>query len=283
MLDFVHYITNANVIAFSLLMLRFSGIMTFFPFFGNLLFPVSVRVILSVLLSIVFVPLVKDIIVYPTLLTFVIAGLMELMLGFIAGFVLHMVFSSIHFAGDIISFSMGLSIASAYDYMSGNTKPIVGEVISLLAILMALHFNFHYLLIDIIVHTLNATPLGGFVFSSDIVRYSVGAFFSMIVIGFTMVVSIKREFKPRYMPIIEPRLIATTKLKKIPPPMIAIARVRYSSRTLSATRDGSIPPIAPAPCRHLPTMSVYIECSNIHTILPIRKITRPMITMLLRE
>ncbi|RDU64054.1 flagellar type III secretion system protein FliR [Helicobacter didelphidarum] len=186
MLDFLPHITNANVMAFLMLLLRFGGILAFFPFFDNQLIPVSVRVALAFILAVVFMPMVKDVVVYESLTTFMIAGAFELMLGFTCGLILQLVFSSIIFAGDLASFAMGLTMASAYDPMSGSTKPIVSQVIVFLSILMALHFNFHYLLLDIIAHTINDTPLGGFLLSDDMVKYFIKAFANMIVVGFSM-------------------------------------------------------------------------------------------------
>ncbi|STQ85653.1 flagellar type III secretion system protein FliR [Helicobacter muridarum] len=189
MLDFIPYITNANVMAFLLLFLRFSSILAFFPFFDNQIIPVSVRAALAFILAVVFMPTLQSIISYPTLASFILAGLFEITLGFVCGLVLQIAFSSIIFAGDLASFSMGFTMASAYDPTSGTTKPIVAQVVSMLSILMALYFNFHYLLIDIIAYTINDTPLGGFLMTTsipDIAKYFVKAFGNMILIGFSM-------------------------------------------------------------------------------------------------
>lgn len=186
MLDFLPYITNANVMAFMLLLLRFGGILAFFPFFDNQLVPLSVRAALAFVLAVVFMPLVKDVIVYNSLSEFMLAGIFEVLLGFVCGLVLQIIFSSIVFAGDLASFTMGLTMASAYDPMSGATKPIVSQVIVFLALLAALHFNFHYMLLEIIAKSINETPLGGFRLHDDALRYFIGAFADMIVIGFSM-------------------------------------------------------------------------------------------------
>lgn len=186
MLDFIPYITNANVMAFLMLLLRFGGILAFFPFFDNQILPVSVRAALAFVLAVVCMPMITYIIAYPSLTAFMIGGLFEILLGFTCGLVLQMIFSSIVFAGDLVSFSMGLTMASAYDPMSGATKPIVSQVVVFLSILMSLYFNFHYLLLDIIAHTLNDTPLGGFMLSDNIFAYFTKSFANMILVGFSM-------------------------------------------------------------------------------------------------
>ena len=186
MLDFMSYITIANVMTFLLLLLRFGGIFAFFPFFDNQIIPPSVRAAMTFILAVVFMPMVKDIVFYNSLSEFMLAGMFEIMLGFICGLVLQIIFSSIVFAGDLVGFTMGLTMASAYDPMTGNTKPIVSQVIVFLSILMALHFNFHYMLLEIIARSLNDTPLGGFLMTDGMVEYCVKLFANMIVIGFSM-------------------------------------------------------------------------------------------------
>ncbi|STP06550.1 hypothetical protein [Helicobacter canis] len=42
-MEFLAYLTEGNVIVFLLLLLRFSAILTFFPFFDSQLVPISVR------------------------------------------------------------------------------------------------------------------------------------------------------------------------------------------------------------------------------------------------
>lgn len=186
MLDFLPYITNANVMAFLLLLLRFGAILAFFPFFDNQLIPISVRAALAFVLAVVFMPMVQSMMSYPNITSFMLAGLFEITLGFVCGLVLQIVFSSIVLAGDLASFSMGFTMASTYDPMSGATKPIVSQVVVFLSILVALHLNFHYMLLDIIAHTLNDTPLGGFFITTDLTQYFVKAFSNMIVVGFSM-------------------------------------------------------------------------------------------------
>ena len=171
MLDFLPYITDANVMAFLLLLLRFSALLAFFPFFDNQIIPISARAALAFVLAVVFMPMVDSVIDYGSLSSFILAGLFEVLLGFVCGLVLQIAFSSIVFAGDLASFSMGLTMASAYDPMSGTTKPIISQVVVFLSILMALYFNFHYMLLEIIARTLNDTPLGGFFVATDLTQY----------------------------------------------------------------------------------------------------------------
>lgn len=108
------------------------------------------------------------------------------MLGFIASICLQIVFAMLSFGGELISFTMGLTMASAYDPVSGTQKPIIAQLIAILGLLIALSLDFHHTIFLIISHSLNATPLGSFVFEPKSVAYFVKAFGNVFAVGFSM-------------------------------------------------------------------------------------------------
>lgn len=185
-MEIIGYLTDSNVGYFLLLLLRFGGIFAFFPFFDSQLVPISIKSAFTLFMTVLFFPLIPHAPFNFTLESFLIAGMMEVMLGFVASLFLQIIFGAIAFAGDSISFSMGLTMASAYDPISGAQKPIVGQVIALLAIVMALALNFHHFVFMFIAHTLSSVPLGEFVLNKDIVSYIIKAFGNMFLIGFAM-------------------------------------------------------------------------------------------------
>lgn len=185
-MELLNTLTDGNVGNFLLLLLRFGGVFAFFPFFDNQLVPVSVRGALTFFMTVLFFPLIPHHSFDFTLEEFLFAGAMEVLLGFVASLALQIVFAAIAFAGDSISFSMGLTMASAYDPISGSQKPIVGQGIALLAIVIALSVNFHHFVLMFIAHTLSSIPLGGFVLTNDIVSYLTKAFADMFLVGFAM-------------------------------------------------------------------------------------------------
>ena len=145
-MEFLAYLTEGNVANFLLLLLRFAGIIAFFPFFENQLITNSIKGVFIFWLTILFIPLVG--IIPPanmTIVEFIVAGLSEIMLGFLASMALQIVFGMISFGGEIISFAMGLTIANAYDPVTGAQKPIVGQLLTLLALLIMLGLDYHHL------------------------------------------------------------------------------------------------------------------------------------------
>ncbi len=186
MLDWLAYMSDQNVEGFLLLFLRLSGVIALFPFFDNNLIPVSIRGALSFFLTLVFYPTLPHPPLYTTAETFLIACCAEFFLGLCASFFLQVVFHAIAFATDTISFSMGLTMASAYDPISGAQKAIVGQVVLLLAILIMLQTSMHHLIILWVQHSLEKIPLGGFVFTNHIAQASMQALGHLFMVGFSM-------------------------------------------------------------------------------------------------
>ncbi|WP_066389184.1 flagellar biosynthetic protein FliR [Helicobacter himalayensis] len=186
-MQIVPYLTNeASVLTFLLLIMRFAGVFAFFPFFENQLISPSIRGAMIFFVALIFFPIAHYNLGQITLIELMIAGLFELMLGFLAGLCLQIVFSMVSFSGEMISFSMGLTMASAYDPVSGAQKPIVAQLLSLLAILLALGLDFHHMVFMLVAHSLDSVPLGSFVFEGKSVEYFVKAFGNLFVVGFCM-------------------------------------------------------------------------------------------------
>ncbi|OBV28570.1 flagellar biosynthetic protein FliR [Helicobacter sp. CLO-3] len=185
-MEFLGYLTDGNVITFLLLLLRFSAILTFFPFFDSQLVPVSVRGAMAFFLTLLFLPLAHTDAHITTLPDLLFAAFMEIALGFMASVALQIVFSAMSIAGDSISFSMGMTMASAYDPASSNTRPIIAQAIILSALILALMLNFHHLIFQFVAYTLEILPLGEVSFSSQLPAYLIRAFGSMFALGFAM-------------------------------------------------------------------------------------------------
>ncbi|RDU61136.1 flagellar biosynthetic protein FliR [Helicobacter marmotae] len=186
-MELVAYITQPNNVAvFLLLIARFSGVFAFFPFFDNQLVSVNVRGAMVFFMSVAFFPLVHTQLPDISMVEFIIIALFEVMLGFLASICLQIVFAMLSFGGELISFTMGLTMASAYDPISGAQKPIIAQLIALIGLLIALSLDFHHTIFLIISHSLNATPLGGFIFEPKSVAYFIKAFGNIFLVGFSM-------------------------------------------------------------------------------------------------
>jgi flagellar biosynthetic protein FliR len=186
-MEFLAFLTDSNVLTFFLLFIRFSAIFAFFPFFSHSLIPMSLKSSLIFYLTLLFFPTLPEYLYENiTPVSIIIMVLSELMVGFMASITLSIVFGLLHFAGEQISFIMGFQMASTIDPASGTNSTVMGQTLTLIAILLTLSFDAHHMIILYVQRAIESVPLGTLVFNQNIVEYlmkSMGVFF---MIGFSI-------------------------------------------------------------------------------------------------
>lgn len=152
---------------FLLVLFRITGVMMLAPVFGSAMIPAPVKIFLSLLLSLLFFPIVKakGAAVPPdaTLLTLAVAW--ELAVGLIIGFAAAMLFAGVQFGGHLIDQELGLQQANLLDPMLNEQISILGQFKVLLATLIYLLINGHHLLISALSDSFRSVPLMGLRFS----------------------------------------------------------------------------------------------------------------------
>ena len=185
-MELIAFLNDGNIANFLLLILRFSGVIAFFPFFDSKLIPTSLKAVMIFFLAILFTPLTKPFDTNISILEFMVAGLSEITFGFFGAFLLQVVFAALAFAGDVLGFGIGMSISMNYDPVSGTQNLIITQLLTLSAILVSLTLDFHHLIMQFIASSLQSVPLGGFMLSDNMLIYFVKSFSTIFLIGFTM-------------------------------------------------------------------------------------------------
>jgi flagellar biosynthetic protein FliR len=119
-----------------------------------------------------------------TIPSIVIAILSELLFGLVIGVILQVAFNVITFAGGMISFMMGFSMASAIDPQSGVSMPIISQFLSLMALMVLFVIDMHHWILIYINQSLASIPLGGFLMSENIFNYVISSVTNMFMVGF---------------------------------------------------------------------------------------------------
>jgi flagellar biosynthetic protein FliR len=141
---------------FLLILLRSSVFLAFLPVIGSKLLPGRFRIGLAVAIALVLTPIVdfraseNDI---PILV------LREVVLGMTLGLAVQFVFYGISVAGQMISDSMGLSIATAFNPEIGQSTEIA-RLMGILATLLFLATDAHHELIALFVRSYDLLPAG---------------------------------------------------------------------------------------------------------------------------
>lgn len=186
MLSLVDFLQQNRVVLFLLLFARLSGFFAFFPFFSHMSVPNSVKAALVFFFTIFFFPYASAPHVELSVVGLSLAIVSELLLGFIAGTFLLLVFGMLQMAGMQISFVMGFTMANVMDPQTQVSTPLVSQIFTMLALVVLLAFNGHHLMILFLDESLHVMPLGEFYPSYNIWIYLLKSTINMFVFGFIL-------------------------------------------------------------------------------------------------
>lgn len=190
-MQIIEYLGIDNIVKFMLLFARFSGLVAFFPFFSHMKIPVSVKTVMVLLFTIMMMPYAKSVDVDINMLDMFLFIVSEIMLGFMAGLSLFLVFGMLELAGMQISFVMGFTMANAIDPQSGLSSPLISNFLTLIALTFFVIIDAHHLIILFFYNSLQLVPLGGFYPNVTMWEYLTQGMASLFVFGFIFSFPIK--------------------------------------------------------------------------------------------
>ena len=171
------------------ILIRISWIFITTPFLGSKALPVKTKIGFALILAFIIYPFLKDEILYlpDSLLIFSLVIFKELIIGFVIGFSLRLVFSGIQLAGQLVGFQMGFAIVNVFDPIAGGQVSIISKWQFLFAILIFLSLDIHHLLIYALMDSFFLIPICKVNFSSslskEILNMGGAVFTSAIKIG----------------------------------------------------------------------------------------------------
>jgi len=183
-MQWVSLFTDNHVVGFMLLFFRFASLFMATPIFSHQSIPINVKASMAFLFTIVFYSSMPPLAIPINLASIVVAILSEMLFGLAIGIVLQIAYNIITFAGGLISFMMGFSMASAIDPQSGVSMPIVSQFLSLMGLMILFATNLHHWLLLFIDESLVKVPLGGFLVTQNLFDYIIMATANMFKVGF---------------------------------------------------------------------------------------------------
>jgi flagellar biosynthesis protein FliR len=156
-------ITSAQLDAWIILIVspltRMLALIATAPITSNQQFPVTAKIGLAVLLTILVAPTLPAApAVSPDSAYGMLLLMREVLLGVGMGLAMRVVFAAVSMAGDIIGLQMGLGFAQFYDPQSSAQVPVIGQFLVLLATLAFLSINGHLLMIAALVDSFRNVP-----------------------------------------------------------------------------------------------------------------------------
>ena len=143
-------------------MIRPGAAMVVTPVFGAANVPIQIRIILAFMIGMVATNSVSFDLPTDSAITLnnMIFVMGEVLLGLAIGFALQLGFASVLIAGETISNAMGLGFASMADPQTGQSTPVIGQFLMIVATLLLLAIDGHLMLIAAIVESYSALPPG---------------------------------------------------------------------------------------------------------------------------
>lgn len=168
-----------NLTVFMLVFLRMAGMLMTNPVISRRNVPARLRAGLVLFLAILLAPAqqanmpggLSEIALIGTMLR-------ELAVGAACGYVFNMFYYLLFFAGDVMDFQFGISMAKAFDPGTNIQMSVSGNLINVLFILYLFATDSHLLLIRIIASSYEVVPLGAQSLSLDIAGFMMSLFIS---------------------------------------------------------------------------------------------------------
>lgn len=142
-------------------LMRISAMFVSVPLFSIRAVPARVRLILSVVITLVVMPLLPPLtpvemfshIGFMTAIT-------QVMIGLTSGFILQLVFAAVVFAGQGVALSMGLGFSTMVDPQSGQQVPVIAQFYTVTTTLIFISLDGHLLLIQMLLDSFRTLPIG---------------------------------------------------------------------------------------------------------------------------
>src|ERR1700744_579985 len=137
------------------------------PIFGNRSIPQPVKILLSLVMTLVIFPVIKqNNAVGPRTIEsqLLILALREVFIGVFLGFLTRLIFAAVEVSGQILSLSMGFTTASLINPAFNESDSVMAQFELILATLLFLAVNGHHLFIEAIYKSYQLAPVGVFSF-----------------------------------------------------------------------------------------------------------------------
>ena len=141
-------------------MMRIGAMLLAMPVIGTRLVPTRVKVIITLVLAAMVVPLLPEL---PRVEALSLEGLFvstqQILIGLAMGFTLQLVFGALMIAGESIAMTMGLGFASMVDPTNGVNVPVISQLFIIIGTLLFLALGGHLMLIQLVVSSFETMPI----------------------------------------------------------------------------------------------------------------------------
>jgi flagellar biosynthetic protein FliR len=139
---------------------RILGLVATEPILGNNAVPRRVKLGFAVLVTLVISPALPPLpSVEPLSPAGILIAFQQILIGVSMGFVMRIVINTVEMAGQLAGLQMGLGFAVFFDPQSSAQTAVVGQFTGLVAILLLLASNAHYMILVVLVESFTTLPI----------------------------------------------------------------------------------------------------------------------------
>ena len=164
---------------------RIAGLFLVAPVLSSARIPARVRILLAALMALMLfqvLPLYQFSLRMNVVDYFFIAG-KELVVGMLLGTVARILFAAIEFAGTVIGFQMGLSIANVVDPQTSQQISIIASFENLVATLLFVVLDGHHIFFEALAVSYEKIPLAGMNFDPSKLDFFINLTADIFIIG----------------------------------------------------------------------------------------------------
>ncbi|WP_448611641.1 flagellar biosynthetic protein FliR [Geodermatophilus sp. URMC 60] len=160
---------------------RAAGFVLLAPPFNSKSIPAPVKGALALALSVALMTRIAPGLPEPTTGFLVVGAITEVAIGAALGFVVHVLFAAVQYAGDLIDLTGGFSLQPAYDPLSMTTSSSVGRLHYLLATTLLFTSGGHLLIVRGFATSYEGMPVGGSVPTEQLAQVLITALSMMFL------------------------------------------------------------------------------------------------------
>jgi flagellar biosynthetic protein FliR len=165
-----------------LVLARLSGVLLVAPAFAHVAVPPRLRVMIAIVMGLAVVGRVGEPVAAGSVLGLLIGIGCEVVVGLAVGYSARLAIAGIELAASHVGQQAGISLVEAFDPFSGEEYDTVRRLFELLAIVVFLAVGGHRMLIDGLLRTFDAVPLGGLLSC----RSALGVVVSLVAASFVL-------------------------------------------------------------------------------------------------
>ena len=145
-----------------LIFLRVGALMILIPVLGHKLVPQTVKAGLILLITILLYPIVSQHVepIRPEPLTLGLLAVQEMLFAGVLALLANLIFATVQFAGQVMSFQVGMAIANVFDPTTSTQGAILAQFASILAMLLWLGAGVHHVFLLALADSFTLLPIG---------------------------------------------------------------------------------------------------------------------------